>query len=490
MFCEISVDFVQIGSILEGPWSPGEALEKPKSVLMNLLSSLDERFSEHLELLKQFVAIPSVSTDPAYEKDIAAACAWVKDRCEAAGLNTTVRETERHPAVVAHNEFREGLPHLLLYGHYDVQPAEDSSTWKHDPFEPVVEDGYLYGRGSSDNKGQILAHLCALKGLAELEGQLPLNVTVLVEGEEEIGSPNLPTLLESLAAERPKFDLAIVSDTSTAVKGRPMIHYSLRGIVIAEVFLKTAKREIHSGIFGGTTENAIRALTKLVSRVHDDENRVTIPGFYDTVKEPLEWEETELANLPFEEQPYLDWIGATAPIGEGGFTTNQRRWFRPTLEFNGISGGYQGKGAKTIVPHSASVKLSARLVPDQDPQEVANLIEAWFVENCPPGAELEYRKGHAGPPYLIGGTVEEQALLSLAKEVLREAFEVEPLVSRHGGAIPIVTPFENILGVKTLLMGLGFPDDGVHSFDERFHLEQFRKGIRMSALAMHKFANL
>lgn len=456
---------------------------------MNLLTSLDERFTKHLDLLKEFVAIPSVSTDPAYEESVEAACRWVEQRCRQAGLETSVRTTARHPAVVAHNGYREGLPHLLIYGHYDVQPAEDESTWKHPPFEAVVEDGYLYGRGSSDNKGQILAHLCALQGVKELEGELPLNVTVLVEGEEEIGSPNLPSLLEALAEERPKFDLALVSDTSTAVKGRPMIHYSLRGIVIAEVFLKTAGREIHSGIFGGTTENAVRALAKLVSKVHDEENRVAIPGFYDSVKEPLDWEKSELDKLPFEEQPYLDWIGATAPVGEGGYSTNQRRWFRPTLEFNGISGGYQGKGAKTIVPHTASVKLSARLVPDQDPTQIAELIEGWFQDNCPPGAVLDYQRGHAGPPYLIGGNEEEQTLLSAAKDVLRQAFEVEPLISRHGGAIPIVTPFEQILGVKTLLMGLGLPDDGVHSFDERFHLEQFRKGIRMSALALHKFAS-
>lgn len=457
-----------------------------KPAAMELLNRLDESFETHLNRLKEFVAIPSVSTDPQYQGEVRKACDWVKAQAVAAGLQTEVRETARHPAVVAHNGFREGLPHLLIYGHYDVQPAEDESTWKHPPFQPTLEDGYLYGRGASDNKGQILAHLCALRALHEMEEEIPVNVTVLVEGEEEIGSPNLPTLLEELAEERPPFNLAIVSDTSTAVKGRPMIQYSLRGIVIAEVYLKTANREIHSGIFGGTTENAIRALTKLVAKLHDENNHITIPGFYDTVREPMDWEVSELENLPFDEAPYLDWIGATAPIGEAGFSTNQRRWFRPTLEFNGITGGYQGKGSKTIVPHTASVKLSARLVPDQDPAEVENLIEKWFLDNCPPGAEIDYRRGHAGPPYLVGRDQMERALLEKAKVVLREAFEVEPLVSRHGGAIPIVTPFEKILGVKTLLMGLGFPDDGVHSFDERFSLEQFRKGIRMSALALHK----
>lgn len=455
---------------------------------MTLLNDLDSRFDNHLALLKEFVAIPSVSTDPVHKPDVEKACQWVLQRCQEAGLQAEVRTTPGHPAVVAHNTFQAGRPHLLIYGHYDVQPAEDASTWKHPPFQPTQEDGYLYGRGASDNKGQILAHLCALRGLHELEGGLPVNVTILIEGEEEIGSPNLPALLQDLAQERPPFDLAIVSDTSTAVKGRPMIQYSLRGIVTAEVVLTTAAREVHSGIFGGTTENAIRALTGMLAKLFDNNHAVTIPGFYDAVREPLEWENAELEKLPFDQDAYLAWIGATAPIGEGAFSTNQRRWFRPTLEFNGISGGYQGEGSKTIVPHQASVKLSVRLVPDQDPTQIEDLLEQWFVAHCPPGATIDYRRGHAGPAYLVGRTDQERALLESAKSVLREAFEAEPLLSRHGGAIPIVTPFETILGVKTLLMGLGLPDDGVHSYDERFSLEQFRKGIRMSALAMHRLA--
>lgn len=453
---------------------------------MDILESLDQRFESHLQELVEFVAIPSVSTDPVFKGEVERACEWVKSKCLAAGLQTEVRATSGHPAVIAHNGYREGLLHLLIYGHYDVQPAEDAATWKHPPFSPTVDEGYLYGRGASDNKGQILAHLCALGALRELQGELPLNVTVLVEGEEEIGSPNLPVVLRSLARERPPFDLALVSDTSTAIKGRPMIQYSLRGIVISEVFLTTARRETHSGIFGGTTENAIRALSKLIAKLHDENNRVTIPGFYDDVAEPMEWEPQELAKLPFDEAAYLEWIGASEPIGEAGFTTNQRRWFRPTLEFNGVSGGYAGEGSKTIVPHKASVKISIRLVPDQDPARIEELVERWFHENCPSGAAIEYRRGHAGPPYIVGKGEFERKLLERAKEVLREAFGVEPLLSRHGGAIPIVTPFEEILGVKTLLMGLGFPDDGVHSFDERFSLEQFRKGIRMSALALHR----
>lgn len=456
---------------------------------MRSLAPLDALFPRHLDLLQQFVALPSISTDSAYLPAIAETAEWVAQQCRAAGLQTEIRATPGHPAVIAHNGFREGRPHLLIYGHYDVQPAEDRQAWSSPPFTPTVRDGYLYGRGASDNKGQILAHLCALRWLHESDGELPVNLTVLVEGEEEIGSPHLVQVLQALRQERPPLDVAVVSDTSTAVKGRPTVQYSLRGIVTAELTLTTAQREVHSGIFGGTIENAIRALVQLLAKAHDEQHRVTIPGFYDAVRPAMDWEEQALADLPFEEGPYLDWIGATEPIGEAGFSTNQRRWFRPTLEFHGIGGGYQGEGSKTSVPCQAFVKLSARLVPDQEPQQIADLLQAWFVEHCPKGARLDYRPGHAGPAYLIGRTSEERAWLELAREVLREAFEAEPILARHGGAIPIVTPFEEVLGVKTLLMGLGLPDDGVHSFDERFSLEQFRKGMRMSARLMDRLAS-
>ncbi len=450
------------------------------------LDDYDQFFPRHLELLQQFVALPSVSTDSAFQSVMQQTAEFVASQCRTAGLETEIRATPGHPAVIAHNGFREGLPHLLIYGHYDVQPAEDLAAWKYPPFQPTVDDGYLYGRGASDNKGQILAHLCALRCLYESQGELPVNVTILVEGEEEIGSPSLPAILEALKVERPPMTLAVVSDTSTAIKGRPTVQYSLRGIMTAEFSLSTARREVHSGIFGGTTENAVRAMAKLLAKVHDDEYRVTIPGFYDKVRPPMDWEAAELDSLPFDEAAYLQWIGATEPIGEAGFSTNQRRWFRPTLEFHGVGGGYQGEGSKTSVPPTAFAKLSVRLVPDQDPAEIEELVENWFLDNCPAGATIDYRRGHAGPAYLIGRTEEERALLEMSKEVLREAFEAEPILARHGGAIPIVTPFEEILGVKTLLMGLGLPDDGVHSYDERFSLEQFRKGIRMSGLVLNR----
>lgn len=456
---------------------------------MRDLNSLDAQFDHHLTLLKTFVAIPSVSTDSHFLPHMERAASFVADRCREAGLTTEVRSTPGHPAVIAYNAYKEGRPHLLLYGHYDVQPAEDEAAWKYPPFEPTVDGDYLYGRGASDNKGQILAHLCALGWLFRVDGALPLNVTVLVEGEEEIGSPHLPALLEALAKERPRFDIAVVSDTSTAVKGRPTIQYSLRGIVTAELSLTTASREVHSGIFGGTIENAVHAICQLIAKTHDAEHRVTIPGFYDGVREPMAWEPAELRSLPFDERAYLDWMGATEAIGEVGYTTNERRWFRPTLEFHGIGGGYQGEGSKTSVPCFAFTKLSARLVADQDPNRMADRLEAWFNSNTPQGASMDYARGHAGPPYLMGKTVKEQELLELAKGVLRQAFDAEPILARHGGAIPIVAPFETILGVKTLLMGLGFPDDGVHSFDERFALDQLRKGVRMSVLLMEALSS-
>ncbi|MCA9791129.1 MAG: dipeptidase [Candidatus Eremiobacteraeota bacterium] len=446
---------------------------------MSYQAYLDSHKDRFLDELIEFVRIPSVSTDSRYKADIRKAAELVSDHCRRSGLEPRILETPGHPAVVARGPVVEGKPHLLIYGHYDVQPAEDVQLWQSGPFEPEVRDHRLYGRGASDNKGQILAHLLALEALHK-NGGLPVNVTVLVEGEEEIGSPSLPALLKEHRSEF-EVDLALVSDTSTAVKGYPTVHYSLRGIVICEVQLRVAARDIHSGVFGGTTENAVRALTRMCARLHDEQLRVTVPGFYDDVLEAEPWELDNLERLPFDEAAYLEWIGASEPIGEAGFSTNQRRWFRPTLECNGIYGGYQGEGSKTIVPAMAGAKFSARLVANQKPEHVLACLKSWFEANCPAGCELTFRSGDQGPPYLLSRQGEGEKYLALAGQAISASFGQEPLFCRHGGAIPIVSGFETILGVKTLLMGLGSPDDAIHSHNEKFELANFYAGMKMSA---------
>ncbi len=451
----------------------------PETAGVSYVDYLDTHQNESLDKLCRLVKVPSVSTDSRYQADIREAARLIVEQCRESGLEPEIIETPGHPAVLATTPGRDDGPHLLIYGHYDVQPAEDTGLWQSHPFEPEVRENRLYGRGASDNKGQIMAHLVALEALHK-NGGIPAKVTVLVEGEEEVGSPNLPALLRQ-CRDRLRVDLVVVSDTSTAVKGYPTVHYSLRGIVIFEVRLKVAARDIHSGVYGGTTENAIRALYRLCAKLHDERNRVTIEGFYDNVLEPEEWELENLERLPFDEKAYLDWIGAERSVGEEGQSTNLRRWFRPTLECNGIYGGYQGEGSKTIVPAEAGAKFSARLVANQEPEAVMELLRGWFERNCPPWAELTFLPGDQGPPYLLAREGEGAHYLALAEQAIEAAFGQPPLFCRHGGAIPIVSRFETILGAKTLLMGLGSPDDAIHSYNEKFELENFYAGMKMSA---------
>jgi acetylornithine deacetylase/succinyl-diaminopimelate desuccinylase-like protein len=435
--------------------------------------------SEYLERLCEFVAIPSVSTDPAHRADMDRACQWLCNWATGQGLLVEVWPTPGHPSVYIETPAVTGKPVLLIYGHYDVQPAEDIELWTDPPFQPTVREDRLYGRGSSDNKGQIWTHCAAIQTLLA-SGPLPCQIKILVEGEEEVGSPNLPALLEE-RRERLGADLVLVSDTSTAVKGVPTLHYSLRGIVIFEVHLKTAGRDVHSGVFGGTSPNATHRLAQLISRLHDDQGRVVIPGFYDRVRAADERELALLAQVPFDPKVYQDFIGCTELVGEAGYSTNERRWFRPTLDCNGLGGGFQGEGSKTIVPARAWAKFSARLVADQRPEEVLECCRQWFLEQSWAG-EIDFRADHGGPPYLLDPYGPMAGYLDKARQALRQAWDQEPLLVRHGGAIPIVSQFQTILGLSTLLMGFGSPDDAIHSPNEKFELANFRRGMHTSRL--------
>ncbi|MBS2038686.1 dipeptidase [bacterium] len=434
---------------------------------------------EYLERLCEFVAIPSVSTDPAHRSDMDRACRWLCDWASSQNLLAEVWPTPGHPSVYIETPAVPDKPILLIYGHYDVQPAEDVELWTHPPFQPTVLDDRLYGRGASDNKGQIWTHCAAVQTLLEA-GPLPCQIKILVEGEEEVGSPNLPALLEE-RRERLKADLVLVSDTSTAVKGVPTLHYSLRGIVIFEVHLKVAGRDVHSGVFGGTSPNATHRLAQLISRLHDPQGKVVIPGFYDRVRLADEREQALLEAVPFDPKVYQDFIGCSELVGEAGYTTNQRRWFRPTLDCNGLGGGFQGEGSKTIVPARAWAKFSARLVADQRPDEVLECCRRWFEAQSWAG-EIDFRPDHGGPPYLLDPYGPMSAYMDKARQALRQAWQQEPLLVRHGGAIPIVSQFQTILGLSTLLMGFGSPDDAIHSPNEKFELANARKGLRSSCL--------
>jgi len=440
---------------------------------------IDDHRQVFLEGLCDLVRRQTVSTDPAYAANLVECAGWLVKSARTLGLQARIEPTRRHPCVLLRGPEVPGAPRVLVYGHYDVQPAEDLDLWKHPPFEPRVEGECLHGRGASDNKGQIWAWLCALQTLMAVRGALPVNLAVLIEGEEEIGSPHLAEVLSRLQTEFQP-DVAIVSDTSTALKFRPTVHYSLRGLVVFEVHLRTARMDVHSGVHGGVSPNAVRELTALVSRLHDAQGRVAVPGFYDRVRPMEAWEEEALRALPFDEAEYAGWMGA-AMHGEAGFSTNERRWFRPTLECNGILGGYTGEGSKTIVPCSAMAKFSARLVADQEPQEVMACLKTWFEAQAPPWVELDFVPGDSGRPYLLERQGPQEKLFEAARRAVVQGFGEEPLFCRHGGAIPITAEFQRILGAPTLLLGLGSPDDAIHAPNEKFELRNFYQGVRMAA---------
>ncbi len=428
-----------------------------------------------VQKLFNFVGIASVSTDKAYENEVREAADWVVQELGEAGFDVEVYEGPKHPLVVGRYDYGPTAPTFLVYGHYDVQPASVTEGWDTNPFEPIVRQGALYGRGASDNKGQILAHICALK-LAIAQG-LKVNVVVVVEGEEEIGSPNLRTLLEQ-HVKLEKLEAVLVSDTSTVVKGLPTVQYSLRGIVLLEVALRAANRNVHSGIFGGTTANAVTEAARLVARLHDSDNKVTIPGFYDDVAPMASWEKEMLSRIPFEPEDYFGFMGARQGVGESGYTTNERRWFRPTLEIHGVSGGYTGEGYKTIVPGEAKIKLSSRLVAGQDPDRIALVLEQGIKEMVPDYLDCTVTVAAKASPYLLDPSKSGKPLETILR-LQEKHWGVAPVLSRHGGAIPIVHVFEELYGAKTILLALGSPDDAVHGNNEKMELSNFSTGIAM-----------
>jgi len=452
------------------------------------LEYIDGHRQDFLDGLGALVRRRTVSTDPAFAGNLVDCAQWLAVVGRDLGLEARIEETPGHPCVFLRVPEIPGAPKVLVYGHYDVQPAEDETLWTHPPFEPHVEGDRLYGRGASDNKGQIWAWLCALKTLTAVRGGLPVNLSVLIEGEEEIGSPHLPDLLTRLGPEIAP-DVVIVSDTSTAVKFRPTLHYSLRGLVVFEVRVRTARMDVHSGVHGGVVPNAVRELAAILASMHDSEGRVVVPGFHERVRPIQAWEKEALGHLPFNEAEYAAWMGASMH-GEAGFSTNERRWFRPTLECNGFFGGYTGAGSKTIVPCTATAKFSARLVADQEPQEVMACLKTWFEAQAPPWVELDFVPGDSGRPYLLERQGPQEKLFEAARRAVVQGFGEEPLFCRHGGAIPITAEFQRILGAPTLLLGLGSPDDAIHAPNEKFELVNFYRGIRMAAGLLEALAEV
>ena len=430
--------------------------------------------------LSDLLRIPSVSGDSAFKADVRRAAHCVEQQMLQAGLTVEVVETPGHPIVVGTLLQAPGAPTLLIYGHYDVQPPDPLADWITPAFEPTIRDGKIYARGATDDKGQMLTHIKAIEAWSKSAGQPPVNVKIIVEGEEEVGSRNLDDFLEA-NRERLKCDVVVVSDTSQYAPGIPAITYGLRGIICTEVTVRGPKQDLHSGIFGGSITNPVNMLAKLIGTLHDDAGRVQIPGFYDDVAPLTPQERQQFAALPFDEGAFFASVGVTAGWGETGFTSTERRWARPTCDVNGITGGYQGEGPKTIIPSWARAKITCRLVPNQNPEKIVQALETHLRANCRPGTTLEFSSDH-GAAGLVFDT--SSPYMQAADRAIAVAFGREPVFIREGGSIPIVKTFKDILGADTLLLGWGQNTDNLHSPNEHFTLADFHRGIHASARLM------
>ncbi|HTA30643.1 MAG TPA: dipeptidase [Candidatus Cybelea sp.] len=451
----------------------------------SVLQYIQDNQSRFVDELFQYVRFPSVSAQPEHRGDMAACAEWLVNHCRQMGLEAEVRPTAGHPVVVAKTK-RTGKPPYLVYGHYDVQPAEPFELWKSPPFEPRLEGRSLFARGACDNKGQNLAHFKAVEAYLKTNTELPCDLTFVIEGEEEVGSEHLE---EFLRANRKELACraVVISDTGMPSLKHPALTYALRGIVACEIILRGPSRDLHSGIFGGTLDNPAMALCQMLAQLRDKSGRVSIPGFYDGVVKLSALERQQAARFPMTEAYYRKFLGVPKLFGERGYTFIEQRSSRPTIEINGLTSGYQGEGSKTIVPSWARAKLTFRLVPNQDPERIRKLILRRLKQLCPPTVKMEVVAGHGGEPYMMSPT---NPLAQAALRTLKEAFGHEPILMREGGSIPIVTQFKKVLGADCLLLGLSLPDDNAHSPNEKFSLDCFEKGTRMGALLWQELAKL
>jgi acetylornithine deacetylase/succinyl-diaminopimelate desuccinylase-like protein len=439
---------------------------------------------DSLDDLFEFLRFPSVSADSQFKSHVDACAEWLTGRLRRAGLLAERHATAGHPVVVARNEQRPGRKTVLIYGHYDVQPPDPLDLWKTPPFEPVIIEDKIYGRGATDNKGQILAHILGVESALKERGDVPVNVILLVEGEEEIGSPNLEAFLKEHKSDW-HVDVVAISDTGMVAPGIPTFTYGLRGILCMEIRLRGPSADLHSGIFGGSVANPATTLSRIVARLHDDSGHIVIPGFYDRVLSLEHWERELWARLPYTEKAWVATTGSPRLSGEEGYTFLEQVWARPTAELNGLGSGYLGEGPKTIVPSKATAKLSFRLVPDQDPAELRPLIEEYLKRQCPDSVEMEIIQQHAGKPYLVKP---DSTFGKAAQHALAETFGQPVAFIREGGSIPITQSFKDVLGVDTLLLGLALPDCKVHSPNENFAIENFHAGIRLNRRLLEQIA--
>ena len=446
-------------------------------------------FEDPVALLKKFVAHASVSTNPDAAEHMVAAREMVVDLLGKLDFECSLVETPLHPVIMGQRgtDLPEGTPHIVIYGHYDVQPADPIDLWDSPPFEAEVRGERIYGRGAADNKGEVITHMCALARVLDKHPDLPLRITYLIEGEEEIGSPNFEKVLEAHADLLKSADFVLVSDTSIPTADQVAVTTQLRGLVDLELVLTGPQMDLHSGEHGGAIRNTIQALTELMATLHTEDGRVNIPGFYNDVLPFPDWEREELKNLPESADDYAKFLGVDSFYVPDGMTPFESIRFMPTLEMNGIGGGYQGPGSKTVIPSTAFVKITCRLVPNQDPEDIFAKVKAALEDRLPSGVKMEIKNKAGAPAYLVvppgrpNSSPDQPKALSdafgLAEKAFAETFGSRPLYIRGGGSIPIIGLIRDKTGLDALMLGLATPEDRIHSPNESFHLGVMEKGI-------------
>ena len=438
-----------------------------------------------LDELKTFLRIPSISTLPEHREDVLKAAQFVADKMKAAGLeNVEVVKTAKHPLVYGDWLHAAGKPTVLCYGHYDVQPADPIELWETPPFEPSERNGNLYARGACDDKGQMYMHIKAVEALFAVHGKLPVNVKFIVEGEEEVGGESLSDFVPK-HKEKLKADVALVSDTELFADGVPTLCVGLRGLVYLEVEAQGPARDLHSGVYGGAAPNAVYGLIELLAKAKDVSGRIQIPGIYEDVAAPAKAEVESWKRLPFSEEKFLkEEVGSTALTGEPDQSVLARTWARPTFEVHGIAGGFTSAGAKTVIPAKATAKVSLRLVPKQDPGKIVELFKKWVAQNTPKGIQTQVRVLSAGPGILVNP---DHPAIHMAAEAFSEMLGTPTVFIRSGGSIPVVGEFAEHLGIPTILMGFGLPDDGLHSPNEKYRISNYYQGILTIAHFFEKY---
>ena len=456
-------------------------------------SYLEENKNRFEQDLCDWLKIASISTDSAYKEQVREAANWLHQRIDALGFRTELIETCGHPIVYGESPAIANAPTVLVYGHYDVQPPDPLDEWKTPPFEPNIREGNVYARGATDDKGQMITHLFSVEAWQKTVGDLPVQIKFLIEGEEECGSGGLYEFLsgkydqDQTVTEKLDADIAVISDCSQYGPGMPAITYGLRGICYFELLLDGPSQDLHSGAFGGSVTNPANALSKMLSALIDDQGVIQIPGFYDDVLPLTELERKQFSDLDFDNDAYMKQLGVNGLTGEVDYSTLERRWARPTFDINGLWSGYQGEGAKTVLPAHAGAKFSFRLVPNQDVNKITENLKDMLTNLCPPGINMQLVDHHGAPGFVLPlGNPFMQA----ASTAIEQGFGKQPVLIRSGGSIPVVNSFSNQLNIDTLLLGWGQDDDNPHSPNEKFSLADFHKGIRSSAFLWQEIGKI